>query len=63
MFDHCDPSLRITGLPATVEIQPNKRVDIAYEAMPTRRGEIDFAPADLRVRGVLGLCELLERAA
>ena len=61
VFDHCDASLRIAGLPATVETQPNKRVDIAYEALPTRRGEIDFAPADLRVRGVFGLCDLLER--
>jgi uncharacterized protein (DUF58 family) len=62
VFDHCDPSLRVTGLPVTVETQPDKRVDIAYEAVPTRRGEIGFAPADLRVRSVFGLCELLESA-
>ena len=62
VYDHCDPSLRIAGLPVTVEIQPGKRVDIAYEVIPTRRGEIEFAPADVRVRGVLGLCELLARA-
>jgi len=62
VFDHCDPSLRFVGLPARVVTQPNKRVDIAYETVPTRRGEIEFAPADLRVRSIFGLCELLERA-
>ena len=62
VFDHCDASLRVTGQPARVEILPGKRVDIAYEAIPTRRGEISFEPADLRVRSVFGLCELLERA-
>ena len=61
VFDHCDSSLRIAGLPAAVDILPNKRVDIAYEAIPTRRGEIGFEPADLRLRSVFGLCELLER--
>jgi len=29
--------------------------------IPTRRGEIDFAAADLRIRSRLGFCELLER--
>jgi uncharacterized protein (DUF58 family) len=62
VYDHCDASLRITGLPAAVETRPGKRVDIAYEAIPTRRGEIEFAPADIRLRGLLGLCDLLERA-
>jgi uncharacterized protein (DUF58 family) len=61
-FDHCDPSLRVVGLPARCELLANKRLDVAYEVTPTRRGEIDFAPADLRVRSRWGLCELLETA-
>ncbi len=61
VFDHCDPSLRITGLPGAVELSPGQRVEVGYEAIPTQRGEIEFAPADLRIRSVLGTCELLER--
>jgi uncharacterized protein (DUF58 family) len=61
LFDHCDPSLEVAGLPARISIYPDKRTDVAYEVVPTRRGEIDFAPADLRVRSRLGLCQLLER--
>jgi uncharacterized protein (DUF58 family) len=60
-FDYCDPSLQITGLPAPFELLPGKRFEVAYEATPTQRGEIEFAPADLRVRSLLGLFEMLER--
>jgi len=59
-FDHCDSSLRVNGLPASVGIFGGKRTDIAYEVIPTRRGEIGFAPADLRVRSLFGLVELVE---
>ena len=62
VFDHCDSSLRVVGLPARCVLPANKRVDLAYEVTPTRRGEIDFAPADLRIRSLFGLSELLERA-
>jgi uncharacterized protein (DUF58 family) len=61
VFDHCDPSLRVTGLPAGIALQPEKRVSIGYEVTPTLRGEIHFAPADVRVRSAFGLLELLER--
>jgi uncharacterized protein (DUF58 family) len=61
IFDHCDPSLRFEGLPARCKLFAGKLTDVAYEVTPTRRGEIDFAPADLRVRSRLGLVELLER--
>jgi len=61
VFDHCDSSLRVAGLPARVGIFAGKRTDITYEVIPTRRGEIDFAPADLRVRSRFGLIELRER--
>jgi len=61
LFDHCDASLEVHGLPAAVDLPPGKYVDLAYDVTPTRRGQIDFAPADLRVRSLLGLCDLLER--
>jgi len=62
VFDHCDSSLEVQGLPVEVQLLPGKRVEISYEVTPTRRGDIDFAPADLRVHSWLGLCELRERA-
>jgi uncharacterized protein (DUF58 family) len=61
LFDHCDSSLKVDGLPARITLYPKKRTDVAYEVVPTRRGEIDFAPADLRIRSRLGFCDLLER--
>jgi len=61
IFDHCDASLDVAGLPARIALYPNKRTDVAYEVVPTRRGEIDFKAADLRIRSRLGFCELLER--
>jgi uncharacterized protein (DUF58 family) len=61
VFDHGDPSLRVAGLPARFGIFPGKRTDVAYEVIPTRRGEIGFAPADVRVRSIFGLIELLDR--
>lgn len=61
VFDHCDASLRVAGLPARVRIFARKRTDLAYEVIPTRRGEIDFEPADVRVRSRFGLVELVDR--
>ncbi|HET9864526.1 MAG TPA: DUF58 domain-containing protein [Steroidobacteraceae bacterium] len=61
VFDHADPDLRLAGLPAHIELLPEKRVEIAYEATPLRRGEIEFAPADLRIRSRFGLLELAVR--
>jgi uncharacterized protein (DUF58 family) len=61
VFDHCDPSLIITGLPANTTLSPGQRVEVGYEVIPTQRGEIGFAPADLRVRSLLGTCEMRER--
>ncbi|HTU68621.1 MAG TPA: DUF58 domain-containing protein [Steroidobacteraceae bacterium] len=61
VFDHCDASLRVAGLPARVDVLPRKRTDVAYEVVPTRRGEIEFLPADVRIRSRFGLVELLDR--
>ena len=62
IFDHCDTGLSFVGLPAQITTQPGKRVDVAYEVTPTRRGEISFATADVRIRSRLGFCEVLEHA-
>ena len=36
-------------------------LDTSYSVTPTRRGEISFAPAELRVRSQAGLCDLRVR--
>jgi uncharacterized protein (DUF58 family) len=61
IYDHSDPSLQTEGLPATVTIGSGKRVTLTYRVTPTRRGEVAFAAADVRIRSRFGLCELLEK--
>src|SRR5262245_31460360 len=61
LYDHADPSLLTEGLPITLRLAAGTRTETAYHAIPTRRGEVTFAPADIRVRSRWGLCELLER--
>jgi uncharacterized protein (DUF58 family) len=60
IYDHSDPSLQTEGLPAALTIGGGKRVTFTYRVTPTRRGEVSFAPADVRVRSRFGFCELLE---
>jgi uncharacterized protein (DUF58 family) len=61
LYDHVDSSVVATGLPQTLELPRKKRLDTTYRVAPTRRGEITFAPAELRVRSQAGLCELRVR--
>jgi len=61
LFDHIDPSLECKGLPLRAQLQAGKRLETSYEVTPTRRGEITFAPADLRLQSRWRLCELVER--
>jgi uncharacterized protein (DUF58 family) len=62
LFDHVDPSLAFEGLPRTLAVPARSRVEVSYLITPRRRGPVHFAPADLRVRTVLGSFELLLRA-
>jgi uncharacterized protein (DUF58 family) len=61
LFDYVDPTLRTQGLPRSVTVPGNNRLEMVYSATPTRRGDITLEPATVRVRSRLGLCELLER--
>ena len=61
LFDYVDPTLQTQGLPVSVTLPRNGRLELAYSATPTRRGDIILRPATIRVRSRLGLCELLER--
>jgi uncharacterized protein (DUF58 family) len=61
VYDYVDPTLRAQGLPVTVTIRGAQHIEISYWVVPTRRGDVTFKAADVRVRSRLGLCELLKR--
>jgi uncharacterized protein (DUF58 family) len=61
LYDHIDASLLTEVFPIQLTLPGGRRVETTYTAVPTRRGEVTFAPADLRVRSRWGFCELLER--
>jgi uncharacterized protein (DUF58 family) len=61
LYDHADPSFLTQGLPIQLSLRGASRFDATYPVTPTRRGEVTFAPADVRIRSRWGLCELLER--
>lgn len=60
LHDHVDPTFETAGLPAALTVIGGKRVESTYSVVPTQRGDVTFAPADVRVRSRLGLSELLE---
>jgi uncharacterized protein (DUF58 family) len=61
LHDHTDSSLLTQGLPIKLSLPAGSRVETTYTVRPSRRGEVTFAPAAVRVRSRWGLCELLER--
>ena len=61
LHDHADSNLLTEGLPISLALPGAKAVQATYAVTPTRRGEVLFTPADVRVRSRWGLCELLER--
>jgi uncharacterized protein (DUF58 family) len=61
LYDHADATLVTTGLPTEVTLVPQKQIDTTYTVTPGQRGEVTFAPAEVRVRSRWGLCELLEQ--
>lgn len=58
VFDGVDPSLELEGLPQRVRVPPGGRLTLSYHVRPTRRGEIAFGPASLRLRTPRGGLEL-----
>jgi uncharacterized protein (DUF58 family) len=61
LHDHADASLVTEQLPMPLTLVGGTRVDAAYTVIPTSRGQVTFAPADVRIGSRWGLCELLER--
>jgi uncharacterized protein (DUF58 family) len=61
LHDHADATLLTQGLPAALTLLGGRCLEFIYALRPSRRGEIIFAPADIRVRSRLRLWELLDR--
>lgn len=61
LFDHADPSLALEHMPQNIELRGGTALALEYVVRPTRRGELDFAPADIQVHSRLGLLTLLAR--
>ena len=61
VYDHADSSLVTEGLPMPLTLIGGTATEFSYHVLPTQRGDVLFAPADVRLRTRLGLFELLER--
>ncbi len=61
LHDDADAALATTGLPVRLPVEPGRASETTYTAIPTRRGDARFAPADVRVRSRWGLFEFQER--
>ncbi len=61
IFDHADPCLATEGLPVAVALRPESQLDLTYTVRARRRGDVEFAPAELRLLSRWRLAELQER--
>src|SRR3954471_605712 len=61
LHDHSDAALSTEGMPVRTTVEGGKRVELTYRARPASRGEMQLAPADLRVGSRWGFWDLLER--
>jgi uncharacterized protein (DUF58 family) len=61
LYDHVDATLLTEGIPVDLALSGGKRTDLSYSVTPTRRGVVQFAAADIRIRSHWGLWELIER--
>lgn len=58
LFEHVDPSFAVRGLPAATFVPKGSSARLQYHARPGRRGLAHFAPAEVRVRTLLGLFDM-----
>jgi uncharacterized protein (DUF58 family) len=61
IFDHADPALATVGLPTHAAIPAEAQLDVTYWVRAERRGDVTFAPAELRIRSRWRFAELTER--
>jgi uncharacterized protein (DUF58 family) len=61
LHDHADATLLTDGLPRSLTLAGGTRTEFTYTVNPTTRGQVAFAPADIRIRSRWGFWELLDR--
>lgn len=61
VYDRADSTLITQGMPRDVRVPPNAAALFEYQVTPTKRGELIFDGADVRVRSLMGLLELIDR--
>jgi uncharacterized protein (DUF58 family) len=61
LYDHVDATLLTEGMPATLTLAGGNHHELTYTVTPTRRGEVRFAAADVRVRSQWRFWELVEQ--
>jgi uncharacterized protein (DUF58 family) len=61
LHDRADPTLATQGMPRQVRVPPKAAALLEYQVTPTRRGELVFDGADVRVRSRMGLLEFFDR--
>jgi uncharacterized protein (DUF58 family) len=61
LHDHADATLVTEGMPVRVSVEGSTSVTLTYSVTPTARGEMAFAPADIRIRSRWGFWDLLGR--
>ena len=61
LHDYVDPTLATERLPLALRVPGGSRLTAAYQVVPTRRGTVTLAPAEIRIRSRWHLWELLER--
>ena len=61
LYDHADATLQTEGLPRSLVVDAPAAVEFDYTVIPSRRGRVAFAPADVAVRSRFGLLELMTR--
>ncbi len=57
LIDHSDAFLHATHMPVDVTLEPGTQCELMYAVTPAYRGEVVFAPAELRVRSLWRLLE------
>ncbi|HWK12689.1 MAG TPA: DUF58 domain-containing protein [Vicinamibacterales bacterium] len=61
VHDRVDATVATEGMPVRVGVEGGRRVEAGYVVTPTRRGDVEFAPADVRILSRWGFWELFDR--
>ena len=58
LVDHSDSTLHTMHMPVDVVLQPESSTELGYIVTPNQRGEVTFAPAEVRFKSLWKLLEL-----